>query len=154
MERLNPTKLHTSFTGATTAEKPELPRRYTLTHSDRTGDLFLSVGNEYNNKQISGFYTRLMRDEVLAELSADESGTITLSVYCHVSGGLSFGPARWRYSIFHAELSLVLEAIRYGDRVLFENEPTYDDVPVIVNFKARQHRFNGFEEWGKLGDYR
>ena len=41
-------------------------RRYTLTHSDFSGDLFLSVGLEFDRKAISGFYTRLMRDKVVS----------------------------------------------------------------------------------------
>jgi len=42
-------------------------RCYKLTHLDFYGDLFLSVGLEFDTKAISGFYTRLMRDDVLAD---------------------------------------------------------------------------------------
>ena len=67
MKRLNPENLCINFLPRTTIEGPLIPRRYTLTHSDRTGELFLYVGIDYNKHQISGWYTRLMRDEVLAE---------------------------------------------------------------------------------------
>ena len=40
---------------------PQLSRRYTLTHSDLTGKLLLSIGPDYNWKQISGWYTGLIR---------------------------------------------------------------------------------------------
>lgn len=40
-----------------------MPRAYTLTHSDRTGDLFLSIGPKHDEAQVAGLYTRLMRDE-------------------------------------------------------------------------------------------
>jgi hypothetical protein len=66
MSRLNTRKLHVRFKGA----KPDvlvLPRRYTLTHSDSTGDLYLTISSDFDNKQVSGWYTRFMRDEVLAE---------------------------------------------------------------------------------------
>eukprot|EP00899_Mesostigma_viride_P005441 jgi/Mesvir1/14899/Mv26262-RA.2 len=43
------------------------PRTYTLTHNDLTGDLLLSMGPHYNKKQIAGWYTQLLRDEVVAE---------------------------------------------------------------------------------------
>lgn len=33
---------------------PLAARRYTLTHSDLTGDLLLSVGRQYNQGQLSG----------------------------------------------------------------------------------------------------
>jgi proteinaceous RNase P len=94
-----------------------------------------------------------MRDEVLAELKEDSAG-LTLNVYCHVSGGLVFGRAGWRYNIFCSELSLVLEAIRFGDRALFDKLPELDKIPVLVNFKSTDKKYNKTEKWGSLGDYR
>jgi len=67
MLRLSPEKLHVVFKDHSKAEGPIMPRCYTLTHSDFTGDLFLTIGTSYDLKQISGIYTKLMRDEVLAE---------------------------------------------------------------------------------------
>ena len=64
MSRLNPAKLHITFREGAAPDGPLIPRRYTLTHSDQTGDLFLTIGPEVNHAQISGWYTRLMRDEV------------------------------------------------------------------------------------------
>ena len=61
MTELNPNKLHVSFQAGASAQELSLPRRHTLTHSDVTGDLFLTIGIDYNRKQVSGFYTRLMR---------------------------------------------------------------------------------------------
>jgi len=153
MERLNPDKLHVSYLAGTTPESLVLPRRYTLTHSDITGQLFLSIGNEYNTKQISRLYTRLMRDEVLAEFASEED-SLALRVYCHVSGGFVFGTAKLRYSIFHSQLMLVLEAIRYGDRALFEQNPKLDNTPVLIHFKSTDRRFDKVENWGTMADYR
>jgi len=129
------------------------PRFYTLTHSDSTGDLFLSIGQCYDRKQISGLYTRLMRDEVLAELKEDQKG-LSLNVHCHVSGGFVFGRAKWRYNIFRSELSLVLEAIRFGDRAFFDRDPKLDEIPVLVHFKSANKKYDKTEEWGLLGDYK
>jgi len=153
MERLNPEKLHVTYLTGATPEELILPRRYTLTHSDRTGELFLSIGAEYETKQISKLYTRLMRDEVLAELTDDEDNLI-FRVYCHVSGGFVLGTAKWRYNIFQSELPLVLEAIRYGDRNLFEQNPQLDNTPVSMHFKSTDIRFNKVENWGTMADYR
>jgi hypothetical protein len=152
MGRLNPNKLHVSYLEGTTPEKLILPRRYTLTHSDATGDLFLSIGNEYNTRQISGLYTRLMRDEVLAELVADGE-QMEFRVYCHVSGGFVIGRARWRYNIFRSELPLVLEAIRYGDRTIFECNAKLDHVPVNIYFQSTSKRFNNVEQWGTMSEF-
>jgi hypothetical protein len=124
-----------------------------LTHSDQTGDLYLTVGAEYDQAQISGWYTRLMRDEVLAEWQQDEQGP-SLHVHCHVSGGLVLGGARWRDAIFRRELQLVLEAFRFGDRMLFEAHPELDRAPVWVHFHAWQRRYNRAQLWGTPADYR
>ena len=153
MERLNPEKLHVTYLTGAAPEELILPRRYTLTHSDRTGELFLSIGAEYETKQISKLYTRLMRDEVLAELTDDEDNLI-FRVYCHVSGGFVLGTAKWRYNIFQSELPLVLEAIRYGDKTLFEQNPQLDNTPVSMHFKSTDIRFNKVETWGTMADYR
>ena len=153
MERLNPEKLHVTYLTGTTPENLILPRLYTLTHSDRTGELFLTIGGQYDKQQISKLYTRLMRDEVLAEL-ADDGGRLVFKVYCHVSGGFIIGTAKWRYNIFHSELPLVLEAIRYSDRTLFEKNPQLDNTPVLICFQSTDSRFNRVENWGVMADYR
>ena len=153
MKRLNPEKLHVIYLNGTHPESLRLPRRYTLTHSDRTGDLFLSVGSQYDTRQISKLYTKLMRDEVLAELT-NEGDNLVFRVYCHVSGGFVFGTAKWRYKIFKSELPLVLEAIRYGDKALIKHNPQLDDTPVLIHFKSTDTRFNKVENWGTLADYR
>jgi hypothetical protein len=153
MTRLIPEKLHVTFLPGMNAGSLETPRYYTLTHSDTTGDLFLSIGRSYNKKQTSGLYTRLMRDEVLAEFKNDSEGP-SFNAYCHVSGGFVFGRASWRYNIFCSELSLALEAIRFGDGAFFNYDPKLDQIPVFVHFESADRRFNKTEEWGSLGDYR
>jgi hypothetical protein len=153
MERLNPEKLHVTYLTGTTPENLVLPRLYTLTHSDRTGELFLTIGGQYDKQQISKLYTRLMRDEVLAEL-ADDGDKLVFKVYCHISGGFIIGTAKWRYNIFNSELPLVLEAIRYGDRILFEKNPQLDNTPVLIHFQSSNSRFNKDENWGVMADYR
>lgn len=153
MSRLRPEKLHVRFAGGVGADGPPAPRRYTLTHSDMTGDLYLTVGSAYDEEQISGLYARLMRDEVLAEWRRDEDG-LALHVFCHVSGGLAFGPAAWRDVIFRRELPLVLEAFRYGDRALFEAQPALDTAPIVVHFRSSWRRYRRRERWGQPADYR
>ena len=60
---------------AVTATEPIIGRKYTLTHSDITADLFLTIGLEYAYDEISE-----MRDEVLAEWQTYE-GNPLLYVY-------------------------------------------------------------------------
>jgi hypothetical protein len=145
-------RLHTIFAKDIERQALSLPRRYTLTHSDRTGELFLTIAREYNRTQISGWYTRFMRDEVLGEW-LQEQGEYGLHLYCHVSGGLVFGTARMRYDIFQRHLPLVLEAFHEGDKALYESSPELRDTPVSVHFAARQKRYHKTELWGNIGDY-
>ncbi|MDF2564014.1 MAG: hypothetical protein K0Q53_409 [Massilibacillus sp.] len=62
MNRLDPNKLYVRFYPGVTPKKTITFRHYTLTHSDETGDLFLSIALEYAYSEITS-----MRDEVLAE---------------------------------------------------------------------------------------
>lgn len=85
-------------------------RRYTLTHNDLTGALNLSIGSDYNVKQIQGFYTRILRDEITAEwyFSPGASAPAELHIYCHVSGEEKWlAPPQLRNFIFRREMTLV-----------------------------------------------
>jgi hypothetical protein len=153
MSRLRPEKLHVAFLPGTTPEGPVERRCYTLTHSDVTGELFLTIGLAYHRSQISGWHNRLMRDEVLAQWRREGEGP-ALHVHCHVSGGLVLGTAGWRDAIFRRELPLVLEAFRFGDRQLYETWPELDRAAILVHFHARQRRYDRIERWGTPADYR
>jgi len=153
MSQLNPDKLHVKYKYGASANGPLTPRCYTLTHSDATGDLFLTIGAAYDRGQVGGLYTRLMRDEVLAEWVAGAGGP-ELHVFCHVSGGLLFGSASMRDAIFRQELPLVLEAFRHGDRALFAAQPDLDRARVIVHFQSHLARYNRVETWGAPAEYR
>ena len=52
MQRLNPEKLHVTELIGGNPEANSPPRRYTLTHSDRTGDLFLTVARDFDKKRV------------------------------------------------------------------------------------------------------
>jgi magnesium dechelatase len=128
-----------------------LPRCYTLTHSDRTGDLFLTVAPAYDLGQISGWYTKLMRDEVVGEWQAGDSPSLHL--HCHVSGGLVLGSARWRDAIFRQHLPLVLDAVCYGDRDYLSANPALKAAAILVHFHAKQSTLDQVEPWGVIADH-
>lgn len=76
-------------------------------HNDITGALQLTVDTDFNYRQISGFYTRLLRDEVTAEWRFD-APTPCLHIYCYVSGHERWlAPAQLRNYIFRREIPLV-----------------------------------------------
>jgi hypothetical protein len=152
MDHLKPEKLHIRFLNGSASDGPPYPRCYTLTHSDATGELFLTIGPFLDKKQISGWYTRFMRDEVLGAWEYDGEG-MALHVHVHVSGGLILGSAKWREKIFRQHMPMVLEAFRYGDRKLFMNHPELEQAPIFVHFHASRPNVDRVETWGTLGDY-
>lgn len=151
MVRLHPEKLDVNFEDDIDRDTIDLPRKYTLTHSDSTGELYLTIGREFDKRQISGLYTRFMRDEVLAEWK-NEGEKLSLHIYCHVSGGLIFGRSGWRERIFRRELPLVLETIRYGDGRLFEANLDLESSRIFVHLRMSGKEV--IEDWGTPHDYR
>lgn len=134
-------------------------RRYTLTHNDLTGYLTLSIGKEYNESQLSGWYTKILRDEVLAEWKVSESSdgdhnrTFELHVYCHVSGEEMWpAPAGLRSFIFQREMTLVLETISYADREMILSDPVLGSALVFVHLASDLEPLNKKIMWGRLGD--
>lgn len=104
----SPDKLSVSYRVAGQQGAQQAPRRYTLTHNDLTGALHLTVDTEYNYGQISGFYTRLLRDEVTAEWQFGPPSGPSLHLYCHVSGSEPWlAPPALRNYIFRREIPLV-----------------------------------------------
>ena len=146
-------RLHVSFVDATRPDGPLTPRRYTLTHSDRTGHLFLAIGAEHDGRALRALQVRLERDEVLGEWVVDEQGP-HLDLHMMAQGGLPiFGTGKMRCNIFRHYRPMVLGAMRYADAVLAAALPELDDAPVSARFHWRRGRVES-EPWGRWGDYR
>ena len=152
MSDLQHENLHVSYLGDVSPGELSFPRRYTLTHSDLSGEMFLTIGREYNSRQYAGLYSRLMRDEILGELKKDPEG-LSLHVYGHVSGGCAFGGARWRNDLLHYHMPAVIEAFHFGESQLISREPKIDKARVWVHFASHRARFNRVEDWGVFSKY-
>lgn len=101
MDRLNPDKLYLELRDGVRKTEPILGRKYTLTHSDMTGDLFLTIGMDYAFDKFTP-----MRDEVLAQWIMD--GSLYLYVYVYVNGQFAPSSSVIREEIFRRELPLAL----------------------------------------------
>lgn len=147
MKRLDPDKLSVEYNTGVTPISPIIPRRYTLTHSDDTGELFLTIGPEYDYSRINP-----MRDEVLGEWRYDGEHYIFFGKV-YVNG--KFGPiqAGIRNKIFIRELPLALEAIRYGDRIFFDAHPSLKSAHIYIYFESSYPRYDRVEYWGDFSDY-
>ncbi|KVH95448.1 Staygreen protein [Cynara cardunculus var. scolymus] len=79
-------KLKVLFLGVDEKKHPgNLPRTYTLTHSDITSKLTLAISQTINNSQ--GWYNKLYRDEVVAEWRKVK-GNMSLHAFAHGDGNL------------------------------------------------------------------
>lgn len=147
-------KLKVLFLGVDEKKHPgNLPRTYTLTHSDITSKLTLAISQTINNSQLQGWYNKLQRDEVVAEWKKVK-GKMSLHVHCHISGGhfLLDLCARLRYFIFCKELPVVLKAFIHGDENLLKNYPELQEALAWVYFHSNVPEFNKVECWGPLKD--
>ena len=143
-------KLHVTFGAGCTTTAPLVSRRYTLTHSDRTGDLFLAIGCEFDGEALGALQVRLERDEVLGEWVADIEG-FRLDLHMAAQGGLPFfGTGAMRRDIFRRYRTMVLAALRHGDRLFSQAHPELADAPVMARFAWRDGR-EDTEAWGRWG---
>ena len=136
----------------------EVPtRRYTMTHDDTNGALRLSIGSDFNREQMSGWYQKVMKDEVLAEwLVGAVSKKPELHVYCRVSGYHVWpAPPQVRNYIFQRDMNLVLESINHAEREVHNNNYTsslYSRANVYVHMVSDVSSLNQEILWGQLGD--
>jgi hypothetical protein len=143
---LNPEKLSVEYREGVTTTEPVIPRRYTLTHSDQTAELFLTIGPAYAYDQINA-----MRDEVLGEWVKNDEGYLYY-VSLMVDGQCPTETAI-RDMVFRRELPLALEAIRYGDRAFFKAHLELEHAPIMVNFMSANPYYQKIENWGSFSDY-
>lgn len=131
---------------------PLHPRCYTLTHNDLTGQLLLTIGHQYNRTQLSGWYSRLLRDEILAywQFSSDQP---VLHIECHISGNETWlAPPFLRDYIFRREMPLVLNVINFAEAALLADNPAMAEAHVMVHLASHVPAYHATVMWGKLSD--
>ncbi|MBM7541992.1 staygreen family protein [Amphibacillus cookii] len=146
MNIFNPDHLLVTFKAPLDVTDPISGRKYTLTHSDQTGCLFLTVALNYAYDKITQ-----MRDEVLAEWCI-ENGTCILSVKVYL-GGRDIATVKRRDQNFRRELPLALEAIFFGDRAFLMAHQQLYSAPIKICFESSYPSYNRCENWGTPMDY-
>lgn len=147
MKKLNPQKVFVQYRGMMRPYEPIKDRKYTITHSDKTADLFVVIDEGYAEDQV----TR-MRDEVRVAWTQTEKGLILMGSVI-VSGPGIRGNALIRNQIFYKEMPTALQALRQADRFLFEKNATLDQTPVVISFISDNPIYNKTYEFGVIGDY-
>lgn len=149
MSNFIPSNLTIAYQPPTTAFRPVEGRKYTLTHSDVTGQLFLSIGTEFDYKNTN----QKFRDEVLAEW-IPKMGEFILWGRVYVSGGeYDEKYAKVRFLIFQKELELALKAMIYGDQTFFTNFPWLLDASIYIQFESVFPKYNRVFYYGTPRHY-
>lgn len=149
MNRLfNPEQLYIDFREGVTTTQPLIGRKYTLTHSDKTGELFLTIGLKFAYDKISN-----MRDEVLAEWRED-SNSDYLFVYIYLDSQADSDVTAKRDKIFRQELPMALQAIRYGEQRLFDARPDLDEAQIWIMFDSTDPELNRYDYYGTFAEYK
>ena len=149
MNKFNPERLSVEYRDGITATEPVISRHHTLTHSDNTGELFLTIGTQFAWDKVNND----MRDEVIGEWKTN-GYYIYYNAYVMVNKeGQDFNTAMRRYEVFRRELPLALTAIRYGDRFIFDVYPALDNGLIIVNFISTYPQLYKQETFGTFSSY-
>lgn len=148
MIKFQPDKLNVSYKDEIGTKNSLLTRKYTLTHSDESGELFLSIGKKYDLDKIN--YN--VRDEVLGSWEKDDKEYLLITL--EVDNGEDLSNTVKRDKIFRQELTLALVAIIYGDNLFFENNKELYEAPIRVKFNSKFSEYDTLEDWGKVRDYK
>ncbi len=128
MGKLYPQKVFVQYRDIMKPYEPVIDRKYTITHSDITAELFVFVATSYAEDQITS-----MRDEVRVAWEQYKKG-LALFGSVMVDGNGVIGNAYIRNKIFYNEMPTALQALRQADRFLFDKEPNLDNTPVFIHF--------------------
>ncbi|MFB6467776.1 staygreen family protein [Cytobacillus sp. Hz8] len=149
MDKMHFDKLSVTYLPPATASRPVDGRKYTLTHSDSTGELYLSIGNSYAISSIN----KSFRDEVKAEW-VTHLGQYILNGTVYVSGGeFDEEHAKQRFIIFQNELNQTLAAIVFGDRSFYLNYPWFLDSPIFIHFESNFPQYKQVHYYGTPRQY-
>ena len=131
-----------------TAEGPVQGRKYTITHSDTTGDLFVTVGNDYAEDKID----QKMRDEVrLKWIKSLKRPALIGTVF--LDGDDMKRDVIKRKEIFVKEMPTALKGLRKVEDTLFQMNPCLDKAQVIIGFESSNPMYQGWHSFGVIGDY-
>lgn len=145
-----PNKLSINYIKPANSKFPVVGRKYTLTHSDLTGQLFLDIGSKYNFSSIDP----KMRDEVLAEWKTNQDGLLILFGRVLVDNGeYSVEEANERFKIFQKEMALALKGIVNGDLSFYSHYPSLLSAPIFIYYHSKFPSYNGVYHYGTTRDY-
>lgn len=147
MSNFNSNKVFVQYRDKMMPYDPIKGRKYTITHSDFTAQLFVFVGENYAKDQITK-----MRDEVRISWEKEKTGHILLGSVI-VDGEGVVGNTHIRNNIFYKEMPTALKALRQADRFIFEDEPKLDRTPVFIHFISSNPLYDKIYNFGPIEKY-
>lgn len=147
MKVLKPQKVFVQYRDAMTPYNPIIGRKYTVTHSDKTAELFVFISNNFAEDQITN-----MRDEVRIAWQQNKNKLILMGSVM-VDGIGVVGEPEIRNKIFYNEMPTALQALRQADRFLFQENPTLDSTPILIHFISSNNSYDKVYSFGVIGDY-
>lgn len=148
MRELNPEKVFVQYRDIMKPYEPVMGRKYTITHSDITAELFVFVAENYAEDQI----TR-MHDEVKIDWE-ENNKELALIGSVIVDGKDVMGNAYIRNKIFYNEMPTALQALRQADRFLFDQNPDFDNTRVFIHFISENPAYDKIYNFGVIGNYK
>ncbi len=127
---------------------PIAGRKYTITHSDETGQIFVTIGCSYAEDKFGP-----SRDEVLLSLECI-NGCWQFFGIVHLDPPNDRIDISTRRDIFLREMHVALEAVRHVDKTLFSCYPCLDYSTITIQFQSKNPDYHKSYSFGKIGDYR
>lgn len=147
MRKINTEKVFTERRNGATDTYPLSGRKYTLTHVDTTGDIFLTIGTSFAEDKVGKF-----KDEVRLQYIFINGMPILYGEVMVDGMGIPGNPPA-REAIFKREMPTALQAVRFGDNGLFVAYPALDSTPVYIQFISANPDRNKLYDFGVIGDY-
>lgn len=148
MRELNLKKVFVQYRDIMKPHAPILSRKYTITHSDTTAELFVFVAENYAEDQVTK-----MHDEVRIAWDQNKKELLLIG-YVTVDNEDVQGSSFIRNKVFYNEMPTALQALRQADRFLFETLPQLDNTPVIIHFISSNPVYNKSYNFGIIGNYK
>lgn len=130
-----------------TATSPIQNRTYTMTHSDETGNLFVTVGLKYAEDK-----TNELQDQVYLKWTQLDGKNLLYGEVLIDDKNIT-GNAQKRDEIFKREMPLALYAIYVAEQPFFEAHTNLTDTPILINFKSQDPTYNKLYSYGSIGNY-
>lgn len=148
MESFHSSRVNVEYRDGVTETKPIEGRKYTMTHSDDTAELYVTVGKSYAKDKIGP-----LRDEVLLEFQQQDDQLQLIGAVLIDAEHMNWDSEK-RNQIFLREMSTALKAIRYADNTLFEQNPMLDEIPIYLWFQSTKEEYNQLYDFGTMREYK